>query len=536
MESLNNKIYLKLLRNMRSLQSLILAIMLLALPASHQAQNVERDIIAAIKDEGLHRSQVMDTVEWLSDTYGPRITGSPAIEDAKIWTMQRLQQWGVLNVHEERFAFGKGWALERFHAHMIKPQVMPIIGYPKSWSSSTNGIVSADVVRVDIRAPEDLEKYRGTLQGKIVLSQRAREVRMLDSNLALRMDDALLTEAKGSPSQTYQTQQIPNNNQISADLLEQFYVNEGVVALFDRGSDAVIVSGAPMGSNLTMPVQRADGGTVFVGIGGPRDKNSGKFVPSATLAVEHYNRMVRLLERGVPVKVEINIQTRFYDEEERLNGFNIIGEIPGADLSDEVVMLGAHFDSMHASTGATDNASGTAAMMEALRILLAVDAKPRRTIRIALWGGEEQGLLGSRAYAHQHFGNATTMELKPAHEKVSAYYNLDNGAGRIRGIWLQSNTAVEPIFSQWIDELQNLGVTTIGQRTTRGTDHLSFDLIGLPSFQFIQDPLEYNSRTHHSNMDFFDRIQKHDMLQMSVVAAIFAYKTAMLDERLPRKT
>ena len=245
--------------------------------------------------------------------------------------------------------------------------------------------------------------------------------------------------------------------------------------------------------------------------------------------------MVRLLERGVPVKVELNIQTRFYDEEEKLNGFNIIGEIPGTDLSDEVVMLGAHFDSMHASTGATDNASGTAAMMEALRILLAVDAKPRRTIRIALWGGEEQGLLGSRAYVRQHFGNATTMELKPAHEKMSAYYNLDNGAGRIRGIWLQSNTTVAPIFSQWIDELQDLGVSTIGKRTTRGTDHLSFDLIGLPGFQFIQDPLEYKSRTHHSNMDFFDRIQEKDMLQMSVVAAVFAYKTAMLDERLPRK-
>ena len=245
--------------------------------------------------------------------------------------------------------------------------------------------------------------------------------------------------------------------------------------------------------------------------------------------------MVRLLDLGVRVRVEINIQTRFHEEDERLNGFNIIGEIPGSDLADEVVMLGAHFDSTHASTGATDNATGVAAMMEALRILRAVDAQPRRTIRIALWGGEEQGLLGSLAYVRKHFGDPVTMGLKPAHKGLSAYYNIDNGAGRIRGIWLQANTAVAPIFEQWIKDLGDLGVSTVGRRATRGTDHVSFDRIGLPGFQFMQDRLEYNSRTHHSNMDFFDRVQSDDMLQMSVVAAIFAYNTAMRDEQLPRK-
>ena len=358
---------------------------------------------------------------------------------------------------------------------------------------------------------------------------------MLDGDLVLRMDDTLLAEASRTPPTLVSTRRPPRTGQAVSDLIEQFYVDEGVVAVLDRGSDAVMVSGAPSGSNLTWPTQRTDGGTVFVGRGGPRDENAGNVAPSATIAVEHYNRMVRLLDRGIPVRVEINIQTRFHDEDERLNAFNIIGEIPGTDLADEVVVLGAHFDSTHASTGATDNASGTAAAMEALRILQAVDARPRRTIRIALWGGEEQGLLGSRAYVRRHFGDPTTMELKPEHEKLSAYYNIDNGSGRIRGIWLQANAAVAPIFERWIEDLQDLGVSTVGPRAIRGTDHVSFDRIGLPGFQFMQDRLEYNSRTHHSNMDFFDRVQRDDMLQMSVVAAVFAYNTAMLNERLPRK-
>ena len=521
---------------MRRTLWLILALASVASAGSQGAQRRDRDMIAAIKDEGLHRSQVMETVGWLSDVYGPRLTGSPAIEDAKSWAMQQLRQWGVANVHEERFAFGKGWSLERFHAHMIEPQVMPIIGYPKSWTSSTLGTTSADVVRVDIRTPEDLDTYRGTLRGKIVLPQPPREVRMLDGELVLRMDDALLAEASRTPPPpAASTHRPPRTDPALGALVNQFYVDEGVVAVLDRGSDAVMVSGAPSGSNLTWPTQRTDGGTVFVGRGGPRDENAGNVVPSATIAVEHYNRMVRLLDRGIPVRVELNIQTRFHDEDERLNAFNIIGEIPGTDLADEVVVLGAHFDSTHASTGATDNATGTAATMEALRILQAVDARPRRTIRIALWGGEEQGLLGSRAYVRRHFGDPTTMELKPEHAKLSAYYNLDNGSGRIRGIWLQANAAVAPIFEQWIEDLQDLGVSTLGPRSTQGTDHVSFDRIGLPGFQFMQDRLEYNSRTHHSNMDFFDRVQRDDMLQMSVVAAVFAYDTAMLDERLPRK-
>ncbi len=255
-----------------------------------------------------------------------------------------------------------------------------------------------------------------------------------------------------------------------------------------------------------------------------------------TLAVEHYNRLVRILDKGVPVKVELNVQTRFYDET-TANGFNVIAEMPGTDpvLKDEVVLLGAHFDSVASGTGATDNATGSAAMMEALRILKAVGARPRRTIRIGLWGGEEEGLLGSRAYVREHYGDPATMALKPGHEKLSAYFNSDNGTGRVRGIWLQGNSAVEPIFRQWMKPLEDLDVFAIGPRSVTSTDHVSFDAVGLPAFQFMVDRLEYNSRTHHSNMDTFDRVQADDMIQQATVIAVFAYNAAMRDEKLPRK-
>lgn len=503
-----------------------------ALPAAAQAP--DHAMVAAIRDEGLQRSQVMELAGWLSDVYGPRVTGSPAIEAAGEWAMRQLRAWGVADVHEERFAFGQGWSLEQFHAQMVAPQVMPIIGYPKSWTSSTDGTVTANVVRVDIRSRADLDRYRGTLRGAIVLPQPAREVRMLEGDLVLRMDRALLAAAR-RPLPPSRPAGSPRPARLPARVVERFYLEEGVAAVLDRGSDYFMVGGAPSGSRLRWPTQRVDGGTVFVERGGPWDDDAGRVVPAATIAVEHYNRMVRILERGLPVRVRINIRTRFHPEGERLNGFNILGEIPGTDLRDEVVMLGAHFDSTHAATGATDNASGTAAMMEALRILRAVGAAPRRTIRIALWGAEEQGLLGSREYVRRHFADRRTLERRPGYDRLSAYYNLDNGAGRIRGVWLQDNPGVGAIFEPWLAPLADLGVAALGPRATRGTDHVAFDEVGLPGFQFMQDRLEYNSRTHHSNMDFFDRLQRADLMQMAVVAAVFAYNTAMRDDLLPRK-
>ena len=508
----------------------------IALPAA--AQPADEKLLAAIRAEGLERSQVMEYVVWLSDVYGPRLTGTPAIEEAGAWTMDTLRGWGLANVHAERFAFGAGWSLERFHAHLVEPQVMPVIGYPKSWSSGTDGTVTAEVVRVDLQSAADFERYRGRLRGRIVLTQPAREVPMLTGDVVLRMDDEQLAEAARLP------EPLPagarrfsiGGRRSFTQQLQQFYLDEGVVAAVDRGSDFVQVGG---GSGLSHRTQRTDGGTIFVGRGGPwDDETAGTWVPSLTFAVEHYNRLVRLLDMGLPVRMELHVDTRFHPEAEAeggLNAFNILAELPGADLADEVVILGAHFDTTHASTGATDNAVGVAAMMEAMRILRTVGARPRRTIRLALWGAEEQGLLGSREYVRRHFGDAATMALEPAHAKLSAYYNLDNGTGRLRGIWTQENAAAAAVFEPWVAPLADLGFTTLSPRAVGGTDHFAFEQVGLPGFQFIQDRLEYNSRTHHSNMDVVDRVQPDDARQMAVIAAVFAYNTAMLDERLPRK-
>ena len=511
------------------------AILAAALPAA--AQPVDEEMVSAIREEGLERSQVMEHVVRLSDVYGPRFTGTPAIEEAGAWTMDTLRGWGLSNVHAERFAFGTGWSLERFHAHLVEPQVMPVIGYPKSWSSGTDGTVTAEVVRADLRTEADLERYRGRLRGRIVLTQPPRDVPMLTGDVVLRMDDELLAEAARPFEPPARRGLRPRpSRRLGFARLRQFYLDEGVVAAVDRGSDFVHVEG---GSGLSHRTQRTDGGTIFVGRGAPwTAEPPGTGVPSLTLAVEHYNRMVRLLDLGVPVRMELHVETRFHPEaeaDEGLNAFNILAELPGTDLADEVVIVGAHFDTTHASTGATDNAVGVAAMMEAMRILKTIGARPRRTIRLALWGAEEQGLLGSREYVRRHYGDAATMVLEPAHAKHSAYYNIDNGTGRLRGIWTQGNAAAAAVFESWAAPLADLGFTTVSPWSVGGTDHVPFERVGLPGFQFIQDRLEYNSRTHHSNMDFVDRVQPDDARQMAVIAAVFAYNTAMLDERLPRK-
>ncbi len=486
--------------------------------------------LVRIQDEGLNRSQAMDHVWWLSDVYGPRLTGSPGIQQAGDWAAKKFTEWGLANVHQERWKFGKGWSLQRFSAHMIEPQVQPLIGFPKAWTPGTKGVVTADVVMVSIHSESDFEKYRGKLAGKVVLSQPARDVKMLDGRVVWRMDDDMLDEAKTMPVPAASSRPASANVQ---DKINQFLLAEGVVAAFDRGSDASVVAMGGM-ENLSAMTQRTDGGTVFVMGGGPRDEKAGTVVPQVTLAVEHYNRMVRLLEHKIPVKVELNIQAQFHDEADA-NGFNVIGDIPGSDPSGEIVMIGAHLDSGPSATGATDNGTGSAAVMEAARILQAIGVKPRRTIRIALWGGEEQGYAGARAYVRDHLADVKTMQLKPDHGKVSAYYNLDNGAGKIRGVWMQGNLAIAPIFSTWIEPLHVFGVRTLSPRIVSGSDYVAFDEVGIPAFQFIQDRLEYNSRTHHSNMDVYDRVQRDDLVQMAVVIANFAFNTATRPEKLPRK-
>ena len=532
---------------MRKVSILVLfAAALAAFPAA-QAEKLDYPAIAQIRDEGLNRSQAMETLFWLTDRYGPRLTGSPAMDEAGAWTMKKMTEWGLANVHREDWDFGRSWSLDRFSAHLISPQIQPLIGFPKTWSPGTDGAVSADVVRVAIATDADFAKYHGQLKGKIVLAQPARAVRMLEGPFIVRMDGELAKEAETTPvpaqrgrggrggapaggrGDTAADDDQPGGRgqaQQFQEKLQQFYKDEGVVAVFDRGSDA---DTANMGSNLSVNQQHPDGGTVFPGT---VTRTLAVAVPQVTLAVEHYNRMVRLLEHDVPVKVELDVRVRFH---ENTKGFNVVGEIPGTDLAKEVVMLGAHFDSHPFATGATDNATGSTAMLEALRLIKTLGLKPRRTIRVGLWGGEEQGLLGSRAYVQVHFGDPQSMQLKPEHATLSAYFNLDNGTGRIRGVWMQGNLAVQPIFQQWIAPLKDLGVTILGPRGVSQTDHVSFDNVGLPGFQFVQDRLEYNARSHHSNMDTYDRVQRDDVVQQATVAAIFAYDAAVRDEKLPRK-
>jgi hypothetical protein len=517
----------------------LLAASFLAITLVHaQSEKVDYATLGKIRDEGLNRSQVMDHIWWLSDVYGPRLTGSPAIERASQWAMKTFTGWGLVNVHQERWKFGKGWSLERLSVNMIEPQPQPLIAYPREWSSGTKGTVAADVVRVQIVSENDFAKYRGKLAGKIVLMQPARQVRMLEGPIILRMDDRWTAEAESMPVPAPPAGRGASAGsgrgggaQAFREKLEQFFAGEGVVATFDRGGDSDMAAG---GSDLAWQQQHPDGGTVFPGGAFARDENAGKAVPGLTLAVEHYNRMVRLLEKDQPVKVELNVETRFHDET-GMNGFNTLADLPGTDLASEIVLLGGHFDSHPYATGATDNATGSAAMMEAVRILKAVGVRPRRTIRVALWGGEEQGLLGSRAYVRDHLADVETMTLKPEHAKVSVYFNSDNGTGRVRGIWLQSNMAARPIFEQWMAPLKDLGVTILGPRSVSQTDHVPFDETGIPAFELLVERLEYNSRTHHSNMDTFDRVQRDDMVQQATVMAVFAYDAAMRDEKLPRK-
>jgi hypothetical protein len=524
--------------------------------AAQSPEPIDAVAIAKIRDEGLNRSQVMDHMFWLTDRYGPRLTGSPEFEEAGDWVVKKLNEWGLASVRKERFQFGRGWSLVKFHATMTAPRVMPIIGVPKAWTAGTKGPVTADVVFPSIASEADAAKYKGQLRGKIVLTQPARAVRMLDGPIVLRMTDengkwieealtmppprgggagragaagAAGAGAAGGAGAAAPAGGRGGRGGAGGFNVNDFYKAEGVVALFDRGANSDMSAG---GSDLTWQTQRTDGGTIFVQSGGSAQGAPDATLPQVTLAVEHYNRMVRLLERRVPVTVELNVQTAFR-EESQPNGFNILGEIPGTDKADEIVVIGAHFDSWHGGTGATDNASGCAAMMEVMRILKTADLRPRRTVRIGLWGAEEGGLLGSRFYTEQHLG--TLAAPKPELAKTSAYFNIDNGTGRIRGIWMQSNAAVKPIFQEWIRPLKDLGVEILGPRSVASTDHTRFDSLGVPAFQFIQERYEYNSRTHHSNMDVYDRVQAEDMKQMATVAAIFAWHAANREEKLPRK-
>lgn len=530
----------------------IAAVLILCLTAGAQVAQVEKvdlEMMKKIRAEGMERSQVMETLSWMTDVIGPRLTGSPQMKHANEWTKNKLMEWGLENGKLEAWGpFGRGWSLEKFSANVIEPAPFPVIGHPKAWTPGTGGPIVGEVIHADIRSEADFEKYRGKLKGAIVLTVPMREVNAWFRAPGTRLtDEQLLAMSNANPAAPRPAGAPPSDEQMrrfraSAELNNkraEFIRSEGAAVLVDIG--------------------RGDGGTLFVGSGGPRDKNAPQALPSFTMTVEHYGRIVRTLQKGVKVKMEVDIHAKYHDDDPM--GYNTTAEIPGTDLKDEVVMLGGHLDSWHSGTGATDNAAGCAVAMEAVRILKTLGVKPRRTIRIALWSGEEQGLIGSRQYVNQHFaerqappaqpgqppppptpgfqgrgGPQGPIVLKPAHEKFSVYFNLDNGTGKIRGVYLQGNEAARPIFRAWLEPFRDLGAATLTISNTGGTDHLAFDAVGLPGFQFIQDPVEYDTRTHHSNMDVYERLQADDMKQASVIMAAFVYNAAMRDEKFPRKS
>ena len=529
------------------------------------------DVIAKIREEGMNRSQIMQTLSYLTDVIGPRLTNSPNMKRANEWTRDTMAKSGMQNAHLEAWGpFGRGWSLKSFNAQVVSPQIFPVIAYPKAWTTSTRGAVTADVVLFDAKTEADLDKFKGKLNGKIVLVSPVRELKAEEKSLFSRRSDEELKkmaeETSPNPPRPQQRQlteeerQKQREEQIRSNLFNlkrwQFLLQEGA---------AVVVDNSFRGSGGTLFVQSA---TVVQDI--PQDmanfnfrnlvpsykkEAEAKIIPQMTMATEDYNRLVRMIGFGVTPKMTVDIQAQYHDED--LMGYNTIAEIPGTDpaLKDEIVMLGGHLDSWHSSTGATDNAAGCAVAMEAARIILASGLKPRRTIRVALWSGEEQGLNGSREYVKQHFGEAKggaqgsggmfgggNQQQQPPeivkgrdYEKLSAYYNLDNGTGKIRGVYLQGNSAVAPLFKAWLAPFADFGANTVTILNTGGTDHLSFDRIGLPGFQFIQDEIEYDTRTHHSNQDNFDRIQADDMKKSAVIMAAFVYQTAMMDEKIPRK-
>ena len=523
-----------------------------------------KEVIDKIRDEGLNKSQVMQTLTYLTDVIGARLTGSPNMKHANEWTRDTLAKWGLQNAHLEAWGpFGRGWELKDFKAEVVAPYTIPVIAYPKAWSPSTKGAITGEVVYLDAKTDADLEKYNGKLAGKIVLISDKRELKMIDKPLGERYTEEELNKLASAPDPTAAAttpRPQPNQDQINARLKAFVDAAKRANFLVQEGA-AVIVDNSRGGSGGTLFVQSASVAqevpanpmemfTSRTRLQPYQKEAEAKMVPQMTMATEDYNRLVRMIQNGVTPRMTVNIEAKYYDDDPM--SYNTIAEIPGTDpkLKDEIVMLGGHMDSWHSGTGATDNGAGVAVAMEAARILQASGLKPRRTIRVALWSGEEQGLLGSRAYVRQHFGemkgaqpfgppaaNAPKPEFVkgPDYDKLSAYFNLDNGTGKIRGVYMQGNGNVRPIFETWLTPFNDLGAKTLTMSNTGGTDHLAFDAIGLPGFQFIQDEIEYDARTHHSNQDVFDRIQADDMKQAATIMAAFVYQTAMMDEKMPVK-
>jgi len=496
-------------------------VLLACLPAFAQEEPVNREMAEKIREESYRRSQVMQTAFYLSDVIGPRLSGSAGLARANEWTRARLAAWGLQSAAIEPWgSFGQGWEIGKSYVALRAPYYQALIGTPKAWTPGTNGPVAGPVVLVAPAREEDFAQYAGKLRGKIVLLRSPWEVTTAFTPEAVRFTDAelaqLSTTAEAVPGGGVpaEAREAARTARTLRQQFARFLAGEGAALVLSNG-------GGKHGTHFTTkPASFATGA--------PRA------VPEIQLAAEHYGRLLRLLEAGQAVTVEAEVQARFTGEQ---TGCNVIAEIPGVDrrLKSELVMLGGHLDSWHGATGATDNAAGVAVMMEAVRILQALGVKPRRTIRIALWGAEEQGALGSGHYVAQHFPPPGGLRSRSDHDKLSAYYNLDEGTGRIRGVYLQGNAAVRPIFQAWLAPFADLGAATLAFENSEDTDHVLFDEAGLPGFNFLQDRIDYYDRTHHSNMDTYERLLEDDLKQAAAVVASFVYHTAMRDEKLPRK-
>lgn len=503
-----------------------LAVLLSLSPATAE-EPVDLAALQRLRDEGLKNSKVMETVAYLADVIGPRLTGSPQMKQANEWTRDQLEAAGWKDARLEAWGpFGVGWSLEHVSVRMLRPSAAPLVAWPKAWTPGTDGPVHGLAILAPIESEADFAEWRGKLAGRIVLASKPAEFKELDRPLSQRYDDKELQdegryEIGGGPREERLARYRARRKQLEA--VRAFLEAEkplAVIECSDRWPGVVRVQG-----------------------GGSRDKDKLSSLPSLVMAPEHYNRLARLAERRLEVELELDVRARFHDQD--LMAYNTLADLPGGDRKDEVVMLGAHLDSWHAGTGSNDNAAGSAVVMEAARLLAGLGQRPRRTIRVALWSGEEQGLLGSRAWVAKnlaHRPGATEsepykgpLELRSGQPRFAGYFNIDGGSGRVRGVHLQGNVAAVPIFEQWLRPLHDLGVTTVSANSDGSTDHVPFDGAGVPSFNAIQDELDYESLTHHTNLDTYDHARREDLMQASVVMAWFAWQAANRPEPLPRK-
>ena len=512
-------------RNRRATACVLgLAVALSAMAAAQaKPELVDEHVIAQIKAEGFQHSAVMETLSWLADVHGARLTGSPALRAAGEWARSEMTRWGLTNAALESYgSIGRGWALERFSIEMTEPQFFRITGYPRAWSPATSAPLVGTPIVVEVKSKDDFDKYRGKLRGAIVMNGRPEAIDIGFQAAAHRLNDEELRKLEahiepapasepGAPKSLVDEEDDYRKIVDKQIEIYKFFASEGIAALVEPSST--------LGN---------------VRIGGFLDRLWHPAFPGFVIARDHYGRVMRMLDKKQPVKLTLSLAARFT---ENVDGFNVVAEIPGTDaaLRSEVVMLGGHLDSWHSGTGATDNGAGVAAVMEAARIIKAIGLQPRRTIRVALWTGEEQDYFGSIGYVEKHFGDLKTLALKPEHAKLAAYFNLDNGSGRIRGVNLQGNEQVRPVFEAWLRPFHYLGASTLTTLNTGGTDHMAFDAIGLPGFQFIQDPLNYDTTTHHTSLDVYEEAVPDDLKQASVILASFAYHAAMRDAMLLRK-